>query len=1160
MKKIYPHFIILTGLFALLGLGHTSFAQEWKAITSKTAAAAKVELLRSTGSSNTVHVTIPGFSLEQVTVQGREEAIVRLAGAQPLQASGAPDLVSVSASFLIPATAKMGFSVISSKFIDYQDISIAPSQGERMRTTNPSAIDYAYGAAYSRDEFFPGNMVSLNRPYIVRDYRGQSANIFPFQYNPLSRTLRVYYDITISIEQTGNQGENPMPAKLVPQATDPEFQQVYNKLFLNQPQTKYAQVSENGRMLIIAYGEFIPAMKSFVEWKNTSGIPAEIVDVASIGDANSIKQYVSDYYYTKGLTYLLLVGDDKQVPTVAVTEGFSDNSYAYVAGDDHYPDFFVGRFSAENEAQVKIQAERTINYEKYPDPSAKWYENATGIGSELGPGDDGEYDFQHISKMMDDLLKYNYTETSEMFDGNQGGADIAGNPDAKMLVDNINSGIGLMLYTGHGSSSLWSTTQFSRADVADLQNVGMYPFIWSVTCGNGNFVNGTCLAEDLLRASYKGQPTGAIAALMSSGAQSWYPPMDAQDEMVDLLSESKTGNIKRTFGGISMSGCMKMMDTYGIGANKVTDTWTIFGDPSVMLRTATPTAMVVNHSAVIGFGARVFTVSINSTDAQATLSLDGQILGSAKSENGIATINLGAPAEGTKMLLCVTGYNRIPYLTEINVIKEPVAVCATLPANHHRMISPKTDFSWTPGTGGAPQNYIFFLGTDNPPSNLVNGIVIADTFCIPTLDLAYNTDYFWRVDAVNGDGTARGIVNTFRTAYRPDEDFETSKFPRSNWTTAGDEDWQIDLMTSYNNSQSSRSGNIGDGSYSSLLFNCNVTSCDFVRFWKKVSSEQGGDKLQFLLDGVVVGSWSGNIEWSSQSYPVDPGQHILEWRYAKNESVSQGEDCAWIDDIYLPVHQEVMAFVAPNAETCQGYPFTTGGIADNFSSLQWTTTGDGKFSDPGLESPTYIPGAADYASGTVQLSMMVQGNPLCNPLQRNLNLTILESPQISLPADTTLDITQTLMLDAEVAGNNTYLWLPGGENTPQLSIDSTGIGIGTKSFTVQVTGPNGCIRESTIAVTFMIQDELRESSTDLFTIYPNPAKAQINLASISADLHIQRVSISNAYGAQVYLSGPCTLPSSATLGIAIDDLPDGFYVVTVESQEGISTRKLLING
>ena len=1158
MNKNYTHLTLLTGLLALLGLGQVSVAQEWMPISSNTIAAAKVELLMSAGSNNTLHVTIPGFTLEQVSVQGREEFIVRLAGAQPLQESGAPDLVSLSASLLIPPTAEMGFTVTASKFVDFPNISIAPSQGERMRSSDPA--EYNFGIAYTRNEFFPGNMALLNRPYIVRDYRGQSASIFPFQYNPVSRVLRVYHDITISIEQTGDQGENPMPANISAQSADPEFQQVYNNLFLNQPDTKYAQVSETGRMLIIAYGEFIPAMKSFVDWKNTSGIPTEIIDVASIGDANSIKQYVSDYYYTKGLTYLLLVGDDEQVPTVVVANGVSDNSYAYVAGDDHYPDFFVGRFSAENEAQVKIQAERTINYEKFPDPNADWYEKATGLGSELGPGDDGEFDYQHIHNMLSDLLEYNYTGTTELFDGSQGGADVAGNPDARMVVNNINSGTGLMLYIGHGSTSLWGTGQFSRNDVKDLRNVGKYPFIWSVACANGNFIDGTCLAEELLRASYNGKPTGAVAALMSSSAQSWYPPMEAQDEMVDLLTESKTGNIKRTFGGISMSGCMKMMDTYGIGANKVTDTWTIFGDPSVMLRTAKAETIVVNHSAVIGSGAGLFTVRTNINDGLASLSFDGELLGSAIIADGIAVIHLDKPAEGTKMLLCVTGYNRIPYLMEINVIKEPLAVSAPQPANNHRMISPKTKFSWTPGEGGIAKSFLFFLGTDNPPTNQANGIVLSDTFYIPTVGLAYNTDYFWRVDAVNNDGSAVGSVYTFRTVNRPDEDFESARFPNNNWTTTGAENWMIDMNSSYNGTQSSRSGIIKDGNFTSLMYSCNVTACDFVSFWKRVSSEQGGDKLQFLVDGVVLGNWSGNADWTNQSYAIDPGQHMLEWRYTKNESVSLGDDGAWIDDIYLPVHAEVMAFVAPNTETCEGYAYATGGIADNFSSVQWTTAGDGSFSDPGLESATYTPGAGDNANGEVQLAMIVQGNPFCNPIQRNLDLTILASPQISLPSDTLLDVAKTHLLNAEVAGNNTYLWLPGGETTPQLSLDGKSIGVGSKSYTVQVTGPNGCMRESTIAVNFGTPDEVRGASSDLFTVYPNPAKGQFNLASVSADLHIRRVSISNAYGAQVYLSGPCTLPSSSPLGIAIDGLPHGFYFVTVESAEGISTRKLLING
>ena len=56
--------------------------------------------------------------------------------------------------------------------------------------------------------------------------------------------------------------------------------------------------------------------------------------------------------------------------------------------------------------------------------------------------------------------------------------------------------------------------------------------------------------------------------------------MEGQDAINDILSEAYVNNIKRTFGGITMNGCMEMNDAYGLAGVEMTDTWTIFGDPS----------------------------------------------------------------------------------------------------------------------------------------------------------------------------------------------------------------------------------------------------------------------------------------------------------------------------------------------------------------------------------------------------------------------------------------------------------------------------------------------------------------------------------------------------------------------------------------------------
>ncbi|MEA3445224.1 MAG: C25 family peptidase C-terminal domain-containing protein, partial [Bacteroidota bacterium] len=227
---------------------------------------------------------------------------------------------------------------------------------------------------------------------------------------------------------------------------------------------------------------------------------------------------------------------------------------------------------------------------------------------------------------------------------------------------------GLILYTGHGSTTSFATSGFSSTNVNLLTNTGMLPFIWSVACVNGNFTGSTCFGEAWLRAEHLDEPAGAIATLMSTINQSWNPPMCGQDEMVDVLVESYPSNIRRTFGGLSMAGCMKMNDEYGAGGNSMTDTWNCFGDPSLKVRTALPTAMVVTHASTVNLGATSFTVNCNVTDALVALTIGNQILGTGTISGGNTTITFPALTSTGMMTVTVTAYNKIPYWADVSII------------------------------------------------------------------------------------------------------------------------------------------------------------------------------------------------------------------------------------------------------------------------------------------------------------------------------------------------------------------------------------------------------------------------------------------------------------------------------------------------------------
>ena len=657
----------LSGLLLTILIASWSVADEWVNINSANPIPAKIELINSDITSSVINVSVDGFYLNTVKTPNGDAYVISLGEGTPILQGGSPDLPKLTTSLIIPDMAQMSIEVLSSSYKEFNDYEIAPSKGNFTRDIDPATVPYTYGKPYQKDEFFPGEVNALRDPYIVRDYRGQTIIIYPFQYNPVSKTLRVYTEMKIKLFKTGDNGFNTLVKTKETEKIDYEFSKIYSGHFLNYEDAKYTPVEEQGNMLIISYGSFMTDMQPFVDWKNTIGIPTEMVDVATIGNSSAIKTYIANYYNTNGLTYVLLVGDAAQVPS-SYSGGDSDNDYSYIVGSDHYPDVFIGRFSAENTSHVQTQVQRTIDYEQNPTTGYDWYTKSIGIASSQGPGDDNEYDYEHVRNMQTDLLGYTYTYNYELFDGSQGGNDAAGNPTPTMVGNDVNSGASIIVYTGHGSTTSWGSSGFSNTEVNTLTNNGKLPFIWSVACVNGNFVGSTCFGEAWLRATNAGEPSGAIATLMSTINQSWNPPMEGQDEMVDILVESYTNNIKRSFGGLSMNGCMKMNDTYGSGGDAMTDTWTCFGDPSVVVRTAVPQSMTVSHNPVIFLGSDNFTVNCNVEGALVCLTINNQIIGTEYVSGGSATVSFDALTSIETVTIAVTAYNYIPYLADVDVV------------------------------------------------------------------------------------------------------------------------------------------------------------------------------------------------------------------------------------------------------------------------------------------------------------------------------------------------------------------------------------------------------------------------------------------------------------------------------------------------------------
>ena len=135
------------------------------------------------------------------------------------------------------------------------------------------------------------------------------------------------------------------------------------------------------------------------------------------------------------------------------------------------------------------------------------------------------------------------------------------------------------------------------------------------------------------------------------------------------------------------------------------------------------------------------------------------------------------------------------------------------------------------------------------------------------------------------------------------EDFETGNFYLYPWEFEGESEWEIST-DAQEGMFSAKSGGILDNQTSELTVTLDVIEPGDISFFRKVSSSPNNDFLIFKIDGSQLGQWSGNIDWSSVSYPVSEGQHTFSWIFQKDGWDSQGEDCAWIDFIIFPTVTE----------------------------------------------------------------------------------------------------------------------------------------------------------------------------------------------------------------------------------------------------------------
>jgi gingipain R len=559
-----------------------------------------------------------------------------------------------------------------SNYEEFTNILVAPSKGNLKRNVDPSQVPFSFNAVYTQNSNYPASAVKAFDPFIFRASRGMTIQVAPYQYNPVTKTLRVYSDIQVTVNY--NRAENGLN-EMEKKGNDPVSQIVATDFFLNHQELKYTVKNEEGEMLIITTPDLESEITAFANWKNQKGIKTTVVNTTVTGTtAAAIKAYINTFYSSNPNTlYLVLVGDHQQIPahtygTAGSEQLWSDSYYGQLTGSDYYPELFVGRFSGQNAAEIRTQVNRTLEYEKNP-LAGNWMEKAVGIGSDEGAGygNLGLADWDHMRQIRTKLMAFGYTTVHEFYDGSHGGADAPGNPSAAMLQVAFNEGLGLWNYTGHGWDAGMVTCDYTSTDAINATNYGMYPLVTSVACNNGTFTDGTCVGENFLRAN-SGGTKGAIGFAGSTILMAWAPPMQTQWEMANIITEQDPANIKRTTGGIFYNGQISMMSEYpGGDGNEVMQTWAYFGDPSTLFRHKQTMPLSFVSPVQVPDATSSLTVTSTTEGARVAISQNNILLGYGFITSGTVTINFPALTTNAPLLVTATKQNHVATQMSVQV-------------------------------------------------------------------------------------------------------------------------------------------------------------------------------------------------------------------------------------------------------------------------------------------------------------------------------------------------------------------------------------------------------------------------------------------------------------------------------------------------------------
>lgn len=648
------HFLLV---ILLLLVQNALTAQEWIGLKQDEPSPAEIEILESNSNSISIHFAVNGFfKTSKTAVDGTTSYAISIPGGEPLSQEARPDLQQISTSLIVPNRGRVRMQVESSLYTDFNNIELAPAAALSLfgQVAPPTQKD---PGVYNQNRFYPEEIAQVSEPYILRDYRAVHLRVFPFQYNPVTKVLRVYNDISLQVKTNQQEaGENEFRAL---QENDGSFNLLYRQHFLNYGMSTSGTVQmPEEEMLIVGSSMYEDYLQNFMQWKARMGVQCRFVSVEATGGSEFIKNTIEAKFEQNQFSHLLLLGDVSDLPTFELPYS-SDWPYACLRGNDEYPDVFVGRLTGQNPGEIKRQLDKVMSYESAE--KSNYYDQAAFIGNENS--------VQFFQDEKGRFLQQGFRAVRELHDGYQGDWDAAGNATKTQISAAINEGVSWLQINRAAILGDCSSGEFNATDFQNWNNENKWPIIWSSACNMGDFSQENALSETAMTAlSSNSKSVGALAVISPSRVleEEWMTAYFAAVNEVWTISPSPVN--RRNLGSAYLLGGLYLLQNYEALAFPLVRSMTVLGDPSLNLRNSQGAKISADYPKKIPAGSVNALLETSNENGFLIISKGTEVIQRVLTKNGQTFIDFSKINEEGNLHLSLLSHNNIPYLGDITIL------------------------------------------------------------------------------------------------------------------------------------------------------------------------------------------------------------------------------------------------------------------------------------------------------------------------------------------------------------------------------------------------------------------------------------------------------------------------------------------------------------